>query len=481
MAGDAFASSERRGLGSAPRDAEDASPAPLVVSMAMGYGHLRAAHALADALGTEVLHADRPPLAEPQEERLWAAARRLYEWASRTSQLRWIGGPLRRLLDAVTHIPRFEPDGDHSAATRSVRALGRLVDRGLGHELARRLTERGAPLLTTHFAPAVAADEHRRGLAAAGAGPNEGVANALPAIHCVVTDADLARAWVGRRPAETGVTYLVPSRRAMQRLRAYGVPTDQVEKTGFPLPDELLGGPDLAVLRRNLAARMVRLDPRGTFRRLLGPEVESFLGPLPEAAQAGRAPHLAFVVGGAGAQADLAEPLLTALAEPLAAGRLSLTLVAGTRREVADEFHRAARRHGLEPEGVEESGGDGSLHVLWEPTVDAYFRRFNRLLAATDLLWTKPSELTFFAALGLPLVFTRPVGVQERHNRRWAEHHRAALRAPDPRHAAERLDAWLADGSLATTAWNGFLHLPKLGLYRILQRVERGDAAARYR
>jgi hypothetical protein len=33
----------------------------------MGYGHLRAAHALAEALGTEVVLADRPPLVDADE------------------------------------------------------------------------------------------------------------------------------------------------------------------------------------------------------------------------------------------------------------------------------------------------------------------------------------------------------------------------------------------------------------------------------
>jgi hypothetical protein len=36
---------------------------PVVASVEMGYGHLRAAHALASALGVEILHVDRPPLA----------------------------------------------------------------------------------------------------------------------------------------------------------------------------------------------------------------------------------------------------------------------------------------------------------------------------------------------------------------------------------------------------------------------------------
>ncbi len=60
---------------------------PLVVAVDMGYGHMRAARPLARLLGTEVVQVDRPPLAGPEEQRLWARVRRAYEWTSRASQL----------------------------------------------------------------------------------------------------------------------------------------------------------------------------------------------------------------------------------------------------------------------------------------------------------------------------------------------------------------------------------------------------------
>jgi len=53
----------------------------------MGYGHLRAAYSLADALKSIVLEADRAPLADADERKLWKRARSLYELTSRVSQL----------------------------------------------------------------------------------------------------------------------------------------------------------------------------------------------------------------------------------------------------------------------------------------------------------------------------------------------------------------------------------------------------------
>jgi hypothetical protein len=443
------------------------SRSPLVVSLAMGYGHLRAAHALGEALGSEVLHADRAPLADDDERALWGTARNLYEWTSRASQFPVLGTPLRWLLEAVTAIPRLDPRRDLSRPDRGARLLGRLFERGLGVGLARRLDADQVPLVTTYFAPALAVDDARR-RGVEGAGGADG-----PPLYCVVTDVALARAWVAADAAASRVHYLAPTRRAVSRLRAYGVPEERISRTGFPLPQELLGGPELEGLKEHLAGRLVRLDPGGAFRDEFGREVDHFLGPLPEP-ERGRPPRLTYAVGGAGAQAEIAEQLVDSLAGWVRGGRLRIALVAGTRKDTAETFTRAVKAAGL---GDQLPNG-GGVEVLHESDHDAYFRRFNRLLATTDVLWTKPSELTFFAALGLPLVLTPPVGVQERHNRRWAQQRGAAVRQADPRHAAGWLEEWLHDGTLAMAAWNGFLRLPKFGTYQIRDLVRGAMAEA---
>ena len=430
------------------------STLPLVAAIEMGYGHLRAAHSLAQALGVTVVEVDQPPHADEEEQRLWRSLRRLYEVASRTSQLPFIGAPLRSLLDAVTAIAPLHPYRDLSAATLPVRSLDRLVRRGLGKGLVARLRESGSPLLTTFFAPAIAADFHH-----------------CEPVYCVVTDVDIHRIWVPRRPERARLHYLTPSRRASQRLQAYGISRERIEITGFPLPLELLGGRDLPALRRNLAARLVRLDRKRIFRRQMRNELQYFLGALP-AAEEGRPPLATFAVGGAGAQAELARQLLASLRPLLLAGRLRLCLVAGTRQEIADRFRLWIAEAGLEEAGAE------AVSVLAEPSLAAYFARFNELLRATDILWTKPSELTFYAALGLPLVLTEPLGMHERYNLRWAVENGAALVQRDPRYAGYWIKEWLAEGTLAAAAWSGFTRLPKFGTYQILDRLGAPQAQA---
>jgi hypothetical protein len=423
---------------------------PVVAAIEMGYGHLRAAWPVAEALGTAVVEVDRPPLAGDRERRLWAQVRRGYEATSRLSQIPVVGGPFRTLLDAITGIPRLHPIRNLSGVTGGALLLERLAARGLGSGLVEHLRARRAPLFTTFYSAAIAADR----------GGCQGV-------HCLVTDSDLNRVWVPLAPDATRIRYLAPSRRAARRLVAYGVPPEHVAFTGFPLPHELVGGRDGPVLRRNLAARLVRLDPERALRRACGEELLArAVGPLP-AEEEGRPVHVVFAVGGAGAQAGLARSFLTRLGPAISSGRFRLTLAAGTRQDVADRFRAAisAARLG--------EGDAAGVEVLAAPTFGAYYRAFNALLARADVLWTKPSELTFYAGLGLPLVMSAPVGVHERYNARWIVRSGAGFMQDDPALAADWLGEWLSDGLLAGAALSAFTRLPHDGLYAILDLLGR--------
>jgi hypothetical protein len=436
---------------------DDRAAAPLVVAAEMGYGHLRAALPLAEALGVPLQLADREPLAGPEERVLWDRVRGAYELTSRLSQVSLGGGPLRWLLDQVTDIPGRYSERDLTRPTSGVRFVERQARRGLGRGLVAALRQSGRPLLTTFYVPALIADQ-------------AGLENDL---WCVVTDTDANRVWAPSDAARTRLRYLVPTRDVQRRLVQFGVPADRITCTGFPLPHELVGGPDYPALKRNLAGRLVRLDPHLAFRSESGGDVAAFLGPLP-AGEEGQPPLVTFAVGGAGAQAELARAFLPSLRPALLEGRLRLALVAGAKASARDALQEAL----VEARLVE--GLDHGVELLHEPDLGAYVRRMNELLARTDVLWTKPSELTFYAALGLPIVCAPPVGVHERRNRRWVREAGAGVKQRAP----EKAGAWLLDliteGQLAAAAWSGYVRLPKGGLYRILETVAARAALRRY-
>jgi hypothetical protein len=427
----------------APHEATH-GPRAAVVAITMGYGHQRPARSLATQLGGEVLHADRAPLADQEEQARWATIRRFYENVSRVSGLPWVGTPFRLTLNAITGIPHLYPFRDLSSPTLGVSYLQRSARQGLGRSMVAYLEQRDLPLLTTFYSPAVLADYH-----------------GYDRIYCLVTDSDVNRVWAPIAPATSKIRYFAPSGRVVRRLRAYGVNPHQIELTGFPLPHSLVGGLDAPVLRRNLAARLARLDPNRVFRAQFAADLEAF-DVLPEP---GGPLHLVFAVGGAGAQAELSAKFLPNLRELLRADRLVLTLVAGVRPEVRHHFERELDRAGLAGELGRR------VTILFEPDIERYLDRFDELLATTDVLWTKPSEMVFYSALGIPLILSEPIGVHEHYNRRFARENGVAFIQRDPKTIGERLLELLDDGHLAAAAWAGYRRLPHSGLYRVLGRL----------
>jgi hypothetical protein len=201
---DDVASSEHASerISSAPNTTPNTEKRAAVVAIDMGYGHLRPARSLADFLGTELLHADRPPLADAEEQRRWGALRTAYERISRISGLPWIGPPLRTVLNTATHIPHLHPFRDLSVRTLGVKILERSGREGLGQTMVAYLQERDLTLLTTFYSPAVLADYH-----------------GYDRVYCVVTDSDINRVWAPIAPPTSKIHYFAPSGRVVRRLR----------------------------------------------------------------------------------------------------------------------------------------------------------------------------------------------------------------------------------------------------------------------
>lgn len=416
----------------------------MVVSLEMGYGHLRAAYSLADALGTEVCLADEAPIADEIERKLWLWIRRAHRVLSRPSPWSALERPANALMDFVTMIPSLHDVPDQSAPDFGVLALNRLARAGLGRGLVRTLRERQATLVTTFYAPAIVADE---------AG--------YESVYCVVTDADVQRIWVPIQPERSNIHYLAPSPRVVRRLRAYGVDETRITLTGFPLPGELSNIDQGSELSAQVARRIVRLDPEGVFCELHAPMLERLLGKLPES-ERGRPIEITFAVGGAGAQVGLSDEFLPRLRDHVLRGRMRIHLVAGTRAEVADQFKCQLRKARL------TSRLGSEITILYAPDFCTYYREFNRLLARTDVLWTKPSELSFYAGLGLPLVLSHPVGSHERYNRRWLREQGASLKQRRSDQLPGWFDEWLFDGTMAAAAWSAYTRIPHNGTAKIV-------------
>ncbi len=91
-----------------------------------------------------------------------------------------------------------------------------------------------------------------------------------------------------------------------------------------------------------------------------------------------------------------------------------------------------------------------------------------------SLLWTKPSELSFYCGLGIPIVFAPLIGSQEVFNQKWLLEIQAGIPQEDPQYANQWLRDLLREGRLAESAWDGFLKARKMGLFKVMEVLETG-------
>jgi len=112
--------------------------------------------------------------------------------------------------------------------------------------------------------------------------------------------------------------------------------------------------------------------------------------------------------------------------------------------------------------------------MAWGATLEEYFGAFTQAMRTTDILWTKPSELSFYCGLGMPIVMAPTIGSQEQYNRDWLLEIQAGIPQEDPRYTHQWLFDRLIAGRLADTAWNGFLKARKYGTYKIMEVLYTG-------
>jgi hypothetical protein len=414
----------------------------------MGYGHQRALYPLRDIAEEKIITVGETDASTPAEKKLWKRTLALYEFMSRAKSIPVVGGPIFSLLDSLLHIPSFYPIRNLSHTTMQVNFLESSIRKGLCSGMLEKVRQKHLPLVTSFYAPAIAADM-----------------NGQDSTYCIICDADLNRVWVARQPWESRIIYFAPCGKAARRLSAYGVDQARIFLTGFPIDEQLLGGKELNVLKADLADRLHYLDPEGRFRKLHGKNVEHFLGDYYTDFTPKRRLSISYSVGGAGAQKEIGRKIAVSLNKQIRDGELQLNLIAGNKKHIRDYFSE------VKEEIVPDSDG---IQVVYADSLYDYFDLFNSVMRKTDILWTKPSELSFYSALGIPIVMTPSIGSQEKFNAIWLREINAGIKQLNPEYTHQWLFDFLKKGMLAEAAWSGFLKVRKLGVYKIKEILATG-------
>lgn len=216
-----------------------------------------------------------------------------------------------------------------------------------------------------------------------------------------VTDFDLHNMWLV--PGMDG--YFAATEEVAFRMRARGLPSERIHVTGIPVMPAFARGSALA---RNDCVQALGLDPA---RRVL---------------------LLASGGAGVGNMPALARRLL-ALGEP----DFQLIAVAGRNARAHAELEALQREH---PQRLRAIGFTQEMH---------------KLMAAADLVMTKPGGLTISEclAMGRPMLLSDPIPGQEEHNAGYLLEEGAAWLAWDAIGLGYKVARLMADGAqLATMA-----------------------------
>jgi len=234
----------------------------------------------------------------------------------------------------------------------------------------------------------------------------------------------------------------------------YGVKNEDIFLTGFPLPKENIGERK-EIVKEDLKYRLLNLDPKKEYQRMYGPLIEATLGKLPE--NSNHPLTVMFSIGGAGAQKEICVEAINSLREEIKKNKLRFIISVGIHRELEKYF----------ADNIKQLKLDGWVHIISGYTMEEYFTVFNEALRETDVLWTKPSELSFYAGLGIPIIIAPTIGSQEDFNKRWLLHVGAGVGQENPKYTDQWFYDMLNSGVFAESAMEGFMEIEKMGAYNI--------------
>jgi len=418
-----------------------------IISVNMGYGHQRTAYPLRD-LG-QVINANDYEGIPGSDKKIWESTRRGYEFISRFKRTPLIGNLVFSIYDRFQKILEFYPKRDLSQPNFALKQIYSLFTEGWGQDLIDRLKYNPLPFVSTFFIPAFMAEYFNY--------PGE--------IFCIVCDADISRTWVSLNPSQSKIKYFAPTERVVERLKLYGVKPENIFLTGYPLPLDNIGSENLEILKEDLKNRLFNLDPKKKYFEKYKTLIEENLGRLPE--KPDHSLTIMFSVGGAGAQKEIGIKLLKCLIGQIKQGKIKVILSVGTNGKVKEYFEKNLKKlkcNEVFPRYIE---------IIYERKIEDYFQKFNQTLRKTDILWTKPSELSFYTALGIPIIIAPPIGSQEEFNMRYLLKSGFGILQENPNYIKDWLFDWLEQGYLSEAAMQGFIEGEKLGTFKIKKIISK--------
>lgn len=423
-----------------------------VVSVSMGLGHQRTAYPLINfSPDKKFINANDYDQIPENDKKIWENSRKFYELISNIEKIPIIGKVSFGLFDQFQKVQKLYPKNENLSPSFVLKQIYSLIQKGWGKHLIENLKQKNKelPFLTTFFIPAFMAEYY----------------NYPAKICCVICDVDISRSWVAPNPEQSRIIYFAPTELVIQKLLKYGVKQENIFLTGYPLPKENLGSyQKYQIAKKNLKNRILNLDPKKNYQKQYDVLIKKYLGKLPK--EANHKLTIMFSIGGTGVQKEIAAQALKSLAYMLQNESINFIIGSGTKEENKEFFLKELLKLRL---GLNI---DRNIFIISNPSPIKYFKMFNEALNQTDILWTKPSELSFYAGLGIPIIIAPPLGSHEKINEKWLIEIGAGIKQQDPRFTHEWLFDLIREGKLAEAAMQGFIEIKKDGIWEIEKAIK---------
>lgn len=422
-----------------------------LLTVEMGYGHERASYALEEWAYEGIIVANKDPQIPFLERKIWEIAKEIYFFFSRASDLPIVGKYIFSLFDKFQKIPPLDTTSSLEEPSEVLKWTYSLFKLGWGKGLVKKCKKNEkVPILSTFPILAFMAEYFGFG--------ND--------IFCLVCDTDVTRLWAPLKPRGSKIKYFVPHQKAGERLIRYGVKKENIYLTGFPLPKQNLGSPHLEILKEDFHLRMKRLDPEDEIISKNQHLIEGYsLNPMP---LSNDPITILFSFGGAGAQKAIAKEILLRSQSVIPQKKIRFIFAIGQNEKLFKWILRVI--HNLKLEGFLGT----FIELIFEIDFEEYFKKFNNALKYSDILWTKPSELCFYAGLGIPLFLSNPLGSHELSNLKFVVENGCGILIEDMRDFPSFLFKLHETKALAQMALNGFLRIEKRGVFQI-PKIMRGE------
>ncbi|MGB9598383.1 MAG: DUF6938 domain-containing protein [Minisyncoccales bacterium] len=413
----------------------------IIVSVSMGYGHQRTAFHLR-SLG-RIINVNDCSIISERERNFWKKTAQFYHFISSLKSFPLFGSLFFEFFNFFQRIEKFYPKKKAEKANFYLKTIYYLIKRGWGRDLIFHLSQEEKPLISTFFVPAFFADFF----------------GYKKEIFCLVCDADISRIWAPIFPEQSKIKYFAPTERVQERLMLYGVKKENIFLTGYPLSPLIFSEEKV---RNSFLRRVLKLDPQGRFLEKYRFFIENKIGHLSFSEEPLK---ILFSLGGAGAQKELALLILRSLKEEIKKGRIDFILSVGINKKAKEFFEKKILEiFSFHPKNIS---------LLFFERIEDYFEAFDQTILEADLLITKPSELSFYSQLGIPLLLLPPIGYQEIFNEDWLLKNNFAIKAKNLNYFSEWFFDFLNEGFFAKCAFLGFWEGKRGGYFEIEKIIEK--------